>query len=175
MASSAASSTNQPTRITVLISGSGTNLQALTDAISAGKLPNTTIVRVISNRLKAYGLTRARDAGIPTTYHNLKRLEDEALSKHTNNQGGGDGAEAAAAAGGDLLDAEQRSLLKQGARLEFDAQLARIILADKPDLVVCAGFMHILSERLLEPLQEADVDIINLHPGSSFNPFCPRT
>jgi phosphoribosylglycinamide formyltransferase len=140
------------TRITVLISGSGTNLQAIIDAIDAGTLPNTSIVRVISNRMKAYGLTRARDAGIPTTYHNLKRIEDDAVSKLTSK-----GAD---------LDDQQRSALKKQARLNFDAQLADIILADKPDLIVCAGFMHILSERLLEPLQEADIDIINLHPGS---------
>jgi len=51
-------------RIVVLISGSGTNLQALIDA----KIPNTEIVLVVSNRKNAYGLVRAADASIPTAY-----------------------------------------------------------------------------------------------------------
>lgn len=58
------------TRITVLISGNGSNLQALIDSLTT-KLPSSTIVRVISNRQKAYGLTRAQNANIPTAYHNL--------------------------------------------------------------------------------------------------------
>lgn len=40
-------------RITVMISGSGTNLQALIDAIKDNTLPNASIIRVISNRAKA--------------------------------------------------------------------------------------------------------------------------
>jgi phosphoribosylglycinamide formyltransferase len=58
-----------PTRITVLISGSGTNLQALIDAANTPQLPNVHIVRVISDRKAAFGLTRAQNAHIPTTYH----------------------------------------------------------------------------------------------------------
>ena len=44
---------NDLVRITVMISGSGTNLQALIDAIKDETLPNASIVRVISNRAKA--------------------------------------------------------------------------------------------------------------------------
>jgi phosphoribosylglycinamide formyltransferase-1 len=51
--------------ICVLISGSGSNLQALIDAIAEGKL-DARIGLVISNNADAYGLTRARDAGIDT-------------------------------------------------------------------------------------------------------------
>lgn len=51
--------------IGVLISGSGTNLQAIIDAISAGTL-NVRIVKVLSSRPDAYGLKRAEAAGIPT-------------------------------------------------------------------------------------------------------------
>ena len=50
-------------RIAVLVSGGGTNLQALIDAVSENKI-NGEIVFVASNRLKAYGLERARNAGI---------------------------------------------------------------------------------------------------------------
>jgi len=52
-----------PLPIVVLISGNGSNLQAIIDAISGGL--NAKICAVISNRPQAYGLTRARDAGIP--------------------------------------------------------------------------------------------------------------
>lgn len=51
--------------IVVLISGSGTNLQALIDAHQQGELP-VNIAAVISNRPQAYGLERARQAGIET-------------------------------------------------------------------------------------------------------------
>lgn len=50
--------------IVVLISGSGSNLQALIDAVDAGKLP-VSIRAVVSNRADAYGLQRAAAAGIP--------------------------------------------------------------------------------------------------------------
>jgi phosphoribosylglycinamide formyltransferase-1 len=52
-------------KLGVLISGSGTNLQALIDAIAAGKL-DATIELVVSSRPSAYGLKRAEAAGIQT-------------------------------------------------------------------------------------------------------------
>ena len=52
-------------KIGVLISGSGTNLQAIIDAIDAGKV-NAQVVLVLSSRPDAYGLQRAEAAGIPT-------------------------------------------------------------------------------------------------------------
>jgi len=51
-------------RITVLVSGGGTNLQAIIDAMAAGNIHNARIVRVISNNPGAYALTRAENAGI---------------------------------------------------------------------------------------------------------------
>jgi len=63
-------------RLAVLISGNGSNLQALIDACRAGRLAAQVVV-VASNRRAAYGLQRARQAGIPTIYHPLKPyLED---------------------------------------------------------------------------------------------------
>ena len=53
-------------RIGVLISGGGTNLQALIDAQKSGILKSGQIVCVCSNSASAYGLTRAENAGIPT-------------------------------------------------------------------------------------------------------------
>lgn len=55
-----------PLPIGILISGSGTNLQAIIDAIRQGEL-TATIKVVISNRAEAYGLERARTHGIPTS------------------------------------------------------------------------------------------------------------
>ncbi len=54
-----------PARIAVLVSGGGTNLQALMDAQSAGKLPHGQIVLVIASNPEAYALERAKKAGIP--------------------------------------------------------------------------------------------------------------
>lgn len=51
--------------IAVLVSGGGTDLQSIIDACQQGKI-NGQIQLVISNRLKAYGLQRAKDAGIET-------------------------------------------------------------------------------------------------------------
>ena len=52
-------------RVAVLVSGGGTNLQAILDAKAAGKIPHGEIVLVMSNRESAYALERARMAGIP--------------------------------------------------------------------------------------------------------------
>lgn len=52
-------------RVVVLISGSGSNLQALIDGVTRGELP-IEIVAVVSNRPEVMGLTRAHAAGIPT-------------------------------------------------------------------------------------------------------------
>lgn len=61
-------------KIGVLLSGSGTNLQAIIDAI-AGGLP-TDIVLVVSSRPDAYGIERARAAGIPTLVMNREKYVD---------------------------------------------------------------------------------------------------
>ena len=54
------------TKIAVLVSGGGTNLQALIDAQKTGKLVSGEISLVISNKAEAFALTRAEKAGIPT-------------------------------------------------------------------------------------------------------------
>lgn len=108
-----------PIRTTVLISGNGSNLQAVIDKIAAQQL-NANIVRVLSNRKDAYGLERARKANIPTHYHNLVKYKKQQPATPEG---------------------------VQAAREEYDAELARLILADEPELVVCLGFMHVLSPR----------------------------
>ena len=58
-------------RLGILISGRGSNLQAIIDAIAEGRL-DATIALVVSNRAGAAGLERAREAGIETLYINHK-------------------------------------------------------------------------------------------------------
>lgn len=51
--------------VTVMVSGGGTNLQAILDAIDNGRITNARVVKVISNSSRAYALERAAKAGIP--------------------------------------------------------------------------------------------------------------
>jgi len=62
------------TRLVVLISGNGSNLQAILDACTSGELP-ALVVTVISNKPEAYGLTRARKAGVEAIH--FPKLENE--------------------------------------------------------------------------------------------------
>lgn len=66
--------------LAVLISGSGSNLQAIIDAAAAGELAARVAV-VVSNRRAAYGLERARRAKIPARYHPLKPYRDARRSR----------------------------------------------------------------------------------------------
>lgn len=63
------------TRLAVLISGFGSNLQAIIDEIEAGKLPGVEIAVVVSNKVEAYGLERARKHGIPAEVHPIKNTK----------------------------------------------------------------------------------------------------
>jgi formyltetrahydrofolate-dependent phosphoribosylglycinamide formyltransferase len=113
-------------RLVVMISGSGTNLQAIMDAIAAGTL-DAEIVLVVSNRNAAYGLVRAEQAGIPTLYYPLKPYHDAGRSRE-----------------------------------QYDADLAARIAPYDPDLIVLAGWMHILSPAFLDHFAGR---VINLHPA----------
>ena len=72
-------------RVAVCVSGGGTNLQAIIDALNSGKIRDAQIVRVISNNKNAYALTRAKDAGIegvcvsPKDYENRERFNEALL------------------------------------------------------------------------------------------------
>lgn len=67
-------------RLVVLISGNGSNLQAILDAIRLRVL-DAQVVLVVSNRQAAYGLERAAQAGVPTRYHPLKPYRDAGRSR----------------------------------------------------------------------------------------------
>ena len=110
-------------RIAVLVSGGGTNLQALMDAQKRNELGSGTIVAVLSSKPGAYALERAAKAGIP----------------------------------GYVV-----------ARQDYDSnQAMTVALVDKLreldiDLVVLAGFMHILTREMVCAFPNA---ILNVHPA----------
>lgn len=120
------STASQLARLVVLISGSGSNLQAIIDACQGDRLP-ARVVLVISNRRDAYGLIRAREAGILTRYHPLRPY---------------------------LLDGRGRRC--------YDADLAAMISEARPDWVVLAGWMHVLSMDFLKHFPNR---VVNLHPA----------
>lgn len=140
---------NNMANITVLISGSGSNLQALLEAERSGNLGGK-ITQVISSSEAAYGLTRAANFGVPTKTHVLKNYY-----KGTTK--------------------DQVDVRKQKREL-FNQDLARLLIYGniegnqdatytKPDLIVCAGWMLIISPSVLTPLENAGISIINLHPA----------
>ena len=108
--------------VVVLLSGTGSNLQALIDSNDIKDSP-AKIRAVISNRADAYGLQRAKDAGIDTCVLDHKAFE---------------GREA------------------------FDAALIEVIDTFKPQLVVLAGFMRILSADFVRHYQGR---LLNIHPS----------
>ena len=108
--------------IVVLVSGGGTNLQALLDAKAAGQIPNGNFVRVISSAAGAYALERAKNAGVQGVVVERKGKTAE----------------------------------------EFETALLAELEAAKADLIVLAGFMTILSEKIIEKYPEK---IINVHPA----------
>ncbi|KAI8100096.1 phosphoribosylglycinamide formyltransferase [Halteromyces radiatus] len=114
-------------RIVVLISGSGSNLQALIDATQTPRKLQAKIVGVISNRQKAYGLQRAQQAGIPTETVSLKKFKDQGKTRE-----------------------------------DFDESVATLIHTMQPDLIVLAGWMHILSPTFLAHFPN---NVMNLHPA----------
>ena len=113
-------SANDTTRVVVLISGSGSNLQALIDA---QQRTGTHIAAVISNRAQAYGLERAR-------HHHIAAI---ALQQQT-----------------------YRS------RAAFEQELMTTIDRYRPQLVLLAGFMRILSPRFTEYYHGR---LLNIHPS----------
>lgn len=76
-------------KIAVLVSGGGTNLQAIIDSIADGRIHNAEIVGVISNNAGAYALERARKSGIPALCvsprnYDSRELFNEALLENVN-------------------------------------------------------------------------------------------
>ena len=110
-------------RIAVLVSGGGTNLQALIDAQARGELKNAKIAAVLSSRDGAYALERARKAGIPG--YVVARKDFPSNRDMT------------------------RALVERLRELDIG-------------LVVLAGFLHILTEEMVQAYPNA---ILNVHPA----------
>ncbi|WP_215397050.1 phosphoribosylglycinamide formyltransferase [Rheinheimera oceanensis] len=108
--------------IVVLISGSGSNLQAIIDACSSGFIPGK-VSAVISNKANAYGLVRANEAGISTQVLSHKSY---------------------------------------ASRDKYDLALTDAIDQHKPDLVILAGFMRILTPAFV---QHFSGRLLNIHPS----------
>src|SRR5579862_7368240 len=68
-------------QIGILLSGRGSNFEALADSIDAGRIPNARIALVISNREGAPGVEKAQRRGIPTKVMPSKGLEREAFDR----------------------------------------------------------------------------------------------
>jgi phosphoribosylglycinamide formyltransferase-1 len=68
-------------RIGVLLSGRGSNFEALADSVAAGRIPDAEIALVISNKEAAQGLARAKERGIAAKAIPSKGLEREAYDK----------------------------------------------------------------------------------------------
>ena len=66
-------------RLAVLVSGTGTNLQAIIDAINSSELPNTEIAIVISSKKDAFALKRAESASIKNLFLNPESFSDNTL------------------------------------------------------------------------------------------------
>ncbi len=115
--------------LAVLVSGGGTNLQALIDSQNKGENAHGKISLVISSKPDAYALTRARDASIETCIIERKMYQSQD---------------------------------------EYDDQLIKVLNDRKIDLVVLAGFMTILSNKVIESYRNR---IINVHP-SLIPAFC---
>lgn len=110
-------------KIAVLVSGGGTNLQALIDAEKRGEIKNGKISLVLSSRADAYALERAENNGIKTAV--LKRK--------------------------DFADLD-----------EYSDKLIEILQSEDIDLIVLAGFMTIISEKVAKTFENR---IINVHPA----------
>jgi phosphoribosylglycinamide formyltransferase-1 len=65
-------------RIAVLLSGRGSNFEAIADAVESGRIPNAQIVAVISDVAAARGLTRARERGLPSYLVERERVDSRA-------------------------------------------------------------------------------------------------
>jgi phosphoribosylglycinamide formyltransferase-1 len=160
-------------KLAVLISGGGTNLQAMIDHIEADKL-DAEISVVVSNNPDAYGLVRAHKHGIPTAVVDYRNYGKKSLPKVVLST---------LPAEFDEVVNRQRiySGLPEG---EVRDRLARLVLAEQeilallkplnPDLICLAGFMRLISPYFIGHYNTKDrYRIMNIHPA--FLPAFPGT
>lgn len=122
-------------RLAVMVSGSGSNLQAILDAIAEGSL-GARVEAVVCNRRRAYALERARCAGVDTVYVPFLPYRRGIGTTWPD---------------------------EVAAREAYDRDVAARLAALDVDLVVCAGWMHILGPAFFEV--DGVPPLINLHPA----------
>ena len=140
------------TKLCVLISGNGSNLQAIIDNISAEKL-DAEICGVISNRPNAYGLTRAQEAGIKAIsldhmQHDSRESYDKALTLTRAQEAG--------------IKAISLDHMQHDSRESYDKALQAEIESLNPDYIVLAGFMRILTPEFVNTFSGK---LVNIHPS----------
>ncbi|NTV40841.1 MAG: phosphoribosylglycinamide formyltransferase [Candidatus Moranbacteria bacterium] len=144
-------------RVAVMVSGGGSNLDAIFQAIAKKKLTNVQIVCVGSDNPGAYALTRAENAKIPTFILDYK----EALKIIRNGGEPPEGFKIPASV------VDQESAQKLAAKALAEAKLLEIMQKYKVDLLVLAGFMKILTPYFLNHFQPDPFKprILNIHPA----------
>lgn len=152
-------------KLAVLISGGGTNLQAMVDQIEAGKL-DAEINLVVSNNPGAYGLTRAQKHGIPTAVVDYSKYGKKLFPKVDERE----------------LPSQFPELVKRQRIFhglppeEIRDRLARLVLAEQeivellnplaPELICLAGFMRLISPYFIGHYNREDrYGIMNIHPA----------
>lgn len=140
-----------PLRLAVLVSGSGSNLQALIDAIEGQQLPGIEIALVVSNNARAYGLQRALNHTLPTLY------------LPWNTVGAACNAQFIAPNPDRNTPPKPAAEVPQiGTLSASEALLTSLLHLFHVDLIVLAGWMRILSALFLEQFPHR---VINLHPA----------
>jgi len=152
-------------KLAVLISGGGTNLQAMVDQIEAGKL-DAEISLVVSNNPEAYGLKRAQKHGISTAVVDYRKYGKKLLPKIDENR-----------LPRHFDEVIERQRVFHGLSPEkIRDRLARLVLAEQeiielldplaPDLICLAGFMRLISPYFIGQYnREESYRIMNIHPA----------
>ena len=145
---------NKKLSVAVLVSGSGSNLQAIIDKVNSDEL-NVNIRVVVSNKADAYGLERAKVAGIATEVISFKEFQNKAEIRPCLLAG----RQEIDRMGQNKADEKEA---KEIIRQRYCTELALLLKKYDIDLVVLAGWMLVLKNEFLK---EFPMKVINLHPA----------
>jgi phosphoribosylglycinamide formyltransferase-1 len=156
-------------RIGVIISGGGSNLQAIIDASESNQI-DAEVVFVCSDNPEAFGLERAKIHGIPTSVVDYGRIIKEAKGSRLEDLLPEDfDLDSVVAKQGIFNATTDRQTLKRyfSARAIAEAALIREMEAHSLDLLVLAGFMRILTPYFIDKVNTdpSKPRIMNIHPA----------